>query len=164
MHLSGQVLCTIMFLDHSVFSTRRNWNLPKLLDNSTEQSPWEANSRSASQIPHIVLNSKVHYHLHKTPWLVSIPSQINPVHTFTSYFPKIHSKLFLTKILYAFLISPMRATCFPISPSLIWPRWCIWWSVQVMKFLQKNLSSGFNLSNRNTPEANMLWLSWVEGT
>jgi hypothetical protein len=53
--------------------------------------------------------------------LVPMRSQMNPVHNFSSYFSKIHLFLslpsglfpsgFLTKILYAFLIFPMRTVC-----------------------------------------------------
>jgi len=89
---------------------------------------WEANSHSASQeIPQLLWNVKVHYHIHNNLSLVPILSQINPVHTLPSYAPKIHPNInlpstlrssewsfpfrFPFKIVYTFLTSPIRATC-----------------------------------------------------
>jgi len=56
----------------------------------------EADSHSASQEIHRLLyNPKIHYCVHESPQLVPILSQMNPVHTFPPYFPKIRSNIIL---------------------------------------------------------------------
>jgi hypothetical protein len=99
-----------------------------LLTYSMEQSPsWEAKSFSAGQeISCILWNPKVHYRIHKCQVTARILSHIDPIHTPSSHFLKIHHNIiipltpgsskwslpsgFPTKILYT-LLSPLRVTC-----------------------------------------------------
>jgi len=118
-----------------------------------EQSPsWDANNHSANQeIPHSVWNPKVHYHVHSSLPLVHILSQMHPVHTSPSYFPKIHSNIIYPSMPVSskwslpfqfsnqntVYISHLFQACYMPCSSHPWvdhPN-NIWWSVQVRKLL-----------------------------
>jgi hypothetical protein len=56
-----------------------------------QRHSWEANSSSASvEISRILWNMKIHERVYKSPPLVFIVSQINPVQAILSYLFKIH--------------------------------------------------------------------------
>ena len=81
----------------------------------------EANWFSARQeIPHILWNLKVHYHIHKCLPHVPILSQLDPIHAPTSHFLNIH------------LIIILPSTKWPLS--LRFPPTCTAPSMSVTKF------------------------------
>ena len=90
-----------------------------ILIHSMEHSPyWEATQFLTSQeIPHILRNPKVHYHIHQCPPPVPLLSQIDPVHTPTSHFLKIHLNIIFPSMPYS--------SKWPLSPQVSTPKPCI---------------------------------------
>ena len=115
-----------------------------------EQSPWEANSSSASQeIRRILRNPKVHYRIHKCPPPVPILSQINPVHASSCIFnihlilsPHIHIP-YLVQVFCFATQKPSVQLSFPhtcymprLSHFSGFCHWTnTWWIEQIMKLL-----------------------------
>jgi hypothetical protein len=85
-----------------------------------EQNPWEADGHSASQeISRLLWVAKVHYCAHKRSPLVPILSQMNPLHTWPPYFPKIHSNIIIPSTPWSrpFQLSPIPKFNRNICPS-----------------------------------------------
>jgi hypothetical protein len=64
-----------------------------------EPSPSETNSVSATrEFPTVSGDPKFHYRVRKSPPLVPILNQINPVYIYPSYFSNIHFNIILQKL------------------------------------------------------------------
>jgi hypothetical protein len=108
------------------------------------------------KFPAFYITHKLNYRVHKSPSLVPIVSQINLVHKFPPYFPKIHSNIILTSTLrssawslsFRFsdqnfvrlsqLSNPCYIPCLSHIPWLYHP-YNIWWSVHIIKPCYFNL-------------------------
>jgi hypothetical protein len=112
-----------------------------LLTNSTGPKPyWQTNRSSPTQeIPRILLNTNVHYHIHKSPPPVPILSKINPVHARIplledplQYYPPIYALSskwsFFLRIPHQNPVctSPLPHTCCMPCPFVFWT-WSTEW-------------------------------------
>jgi hypothetical protein len=121
---------------------------------SMEQGPsWEANRFSASQkIPRILWNPKVYCRTYTCPPPVPVLSQLDQVHTPTTYFPKVHfniifpstpgsSKLslflrfFHQNPLYIFYLHHTRYMPRPTHSSRFYYPKNVGWGLQIIKLL-----------------------------
>jgi hypothetical protein len=78
-------------------------NLKNICELTTSLTPWSwvllekaPKCLATQEYPNILWNPTIHYHVHNSPPLIPILSQIKPVHTTTSYFSKIHFNIILT--------------------------------------------------------------------
>jgi hypothetical protein len=125
-----------------------------------QTSSLEANSHSASQeIPRLLWHPKVHYHVHKSLPLVPVLNHMLPVHTFSNYFPNIHSNTVFTFTLRSSAFSSFHIFQPNYCNNFSTPHACymnctshsswldhtnnIWYRVQVMKLLIMQSSSDF---------------------
>jgi len=119
--------------------TAAKWNILQLTNSTDHSTSWKANSSSPSQeTPYLLCKPKGSLQCSQGPATDPYLRQMHPIHTFPPYFRKVHSNIvihiclglsnglfpwsFPIKILYAFLFSPIRATCHAhlILLDLVW--------------------------------------------
>jgi hypothetical protein len=115
--------------------------------------PWEvASCETTAELPSILWNPKGHNRVHRSPPLVHILSQINPIHPIPFYLSKIHFNIVTTTYVLVFLVVSFFLAFPPIScmhsssphscymPCPSHPPWVdhsnyTWQGIQVTKFL-----------------------------
>jgi len=112
-----------------------------------QKPSWEANSLLASEeTPRLLWNPKVHCLIHKSPPLIPVLSQIDPAHTLTSSFFKIHFNIILSST--------------PRSPKWSHPfRFSVWTFVGI--FL--SLSCVLHILSITSSVVIILYIWWLKG-
>jgi len=125
---------------------------------TNQPTPWsrvllekQTVSKSRNLPPFYVTRLKVHYRVYKNPSLVPILMQIDPVHTFITYFSKIHSNIIppsmprCCKWSLPFIFSNQNCIYFHLTSTCYMP--CqshrhkfdhpnnIWWNLEVTNIL-----------------------------
>jgi hypothetical protein len=81
-----------------------------------------ANCAATQELPSILRNPKVHCYVHKSPTVVPILSQINPIHTIPFYLSKIHFNILHPPTSWSsqwslyFSLSHQYHICIPLLP------------------------------------------------
>jgi hypothetical protein len=144
---------------------------------------WEAaNCAATRELPSILWNPEVHHRVHIRPSPVPILSQIDPIHTTPSYLSKIHFNIvhpstswspsgllpsgYPTNILYAFLLSLVRAACpahlillHLITLIMLGEEYKLWNS-SLCSFLHPPVTF-ISLRSKYSPPSNNIWKSCV---
>ena len=100
LHIFKALCFNAAILSALLLTNQPNKYLTYYLTNCMEQSPSEV----SQEIPHILWNPKVHYHMHKSPPRFPVPSQTDTVHAL----PHVHFNIIL----------PSMSECSKWSPSL----------------------------------------------
>jgi len=111
-----EIYATALTVTNESFKKVKNSSTCELINSTEQSSSWEDNNLSTSlEIPCLLWNPKAHYCVHRSLQLYLIHNHMNPVHTVTPYFSKIHFNIILPCL------------CFPsvLFHSCFWPKLCM---------------------------------------